>query len=147
MMLLVSGTTRTISRLIATGWDGTLQRNWLGGTWLRWVVVGGESGHRARPMHPAWARSLRDQCQLAGAAYFFKQWGEWSPPTADTPNGVKLAYVDRAGGATPAASPFEHGCPCCHAPSETAVVRVGKKAAGRLLDGRTWDEFPEVAHA
>jgi protein gp37 len=97
-----------------------LHRRWLardgssGG--IGWVIVGGESGPGARPMRPEWARSLRDQCQAAGVAFFFKQWGEWAP----TPS--------------PAAEP------------ELAVpmVRVGRKAAGRLLDGRIWEEFPEV---
>jgi hypothetical protein len=46
---------------------------------LDWLIVGGESGHHARPMHPAWARSLRDQCQAAAVPFFFKQWGEWLP--------------------------------------------------------------------
>ena len=45
---------------------------------LDWVVVGGESGHQARPMHPTWPRSLRDQCRVAAVPFLFKQWGEWS---------------------------------------------------------------------
>jgi Protein of unknown function (DUF5131) len=45
---------------------------------LDWVVVGGESGHQARPMHPTWLRSLRDQCRVAAVPFLFKQWGEWS---------------------------------------------------------------------
>lgn len=69
---------------------------------IDWVIVGGESGHRARPMQPAWARDIREQCAGAGVAYFFKQWG---------------AHDERG-------------------------RRVGKKQAGRLLDGRTWDELP-----
>ena len=73
-----------------------------GGAKIDWLIVGGESGHKARPMHPDWARSLRDQCTAAGVAFFFKQWGE-------------------------------------HAPSGHCV---GKSLAGRLLDGRTWDETP-----
>jgi protein gp37 len=78
---------------------------------IHWVIVGGESGRGARPMHPDWARSLRDQCAAAGVAFHFKQWGEWKP--VRTPSG-------------------EH------------QERVGKKAAGRELDGRTWEDFPEV---
>lgn len=46
---------------------------------VHWVIVGGESGRNARPMHPDWARSLCDQCQEAGVPFFFKQWGEWKP--------------------------------------------------------------------
>jgi protein gp37 len=64
-------------------------------TSIDWVIVGGESGHRARPMNPAWVTDLRDQCARAGVAFFFKQWGG-----------------------------------------------KNKKKAGRLLDGRTWDEMP-----
>ena len=75
------------------------------------VIVGGESGPNARPMHPDWARSLRDQCVAAGVAFHFKQWGEWaSVPEADNESGH--------------------------------FKRVGKKLAGRLLDGRTWDQMP-----
>ena len=68
--------------------------------WPDWVICGGETGPGARPIHPDWVRSLRDQCQVAGTPFFFKSWGEWA----------------------------EH--------------KVGKKKAGRLLDGRTWDEIP-----
>lgn len=90
-----------------------------------WVIVGGESGSQARPMHPYWARSLRDQCQAAGVPFFFKQWGEhchWSQTT----NEVASRLGSHADG----------------------PIRLGKKDAGRLLDGREWNEFPqEVAHA
>lgn len=70
---------------------------------IHWIIVGGESGSKARPMDPAWARDLRDQCVSARVAFHFKQFGEYDA----------------------------HG------------VRVGKKAAGRELDGRTWDELPQ----
>jgi protein gp37 len=85
--------------------------------WLRhgihWVIAGGESGPGARPMNPAWAQQLRDQCAEAGVAFHFKQWGDWAPAAV-------------AGG-------------------ELRLVRLGKKRAGRLLDGRTWDEYPPPA--
>ena len=87
---------------------------------INWVIVGGESGKDARPMHPAWAQSLRDQCVAAGIPYFFKQWGSWKHGY-----GVK--------------NNFAHVWP-----DGTWSHRVDKKMAGRLLDGRTWDEFPEV---
>ncbi len=88
-----------------------------------WVIVGGESGPAARPMRPDWARSLRDQCVAASVPYFFKQWGEWVPsePGADLWN---LATGERI--------------------LDVPMRRVGKKAAGRELDGRTWDEYPET---
>jgi protein gp37 len=108
---------------------------------LDWVVVGGESGHRARPMHPDWARSLRDQCNAAGVPFFFKQFGEWA--------------IDGARPAGPSAIPgnmcrvITLGMPDYYAAvsmdgsTMTKLVCVGKKAAGRLLDGRTWDEYPQ----
>jgi protein gp37 len=77
-----------------------LKNSWLGN--LEWIIVGGESGHKARPGNPAWYRSLRDQANSARIAFHFKQWGEHDG------NGI----------------------------------RIGKKKAGRHLDGRTWDEIP-----
>lgn len=94
-----------------------------------WIVVGGESGPGARPMHPDWARSLRDQCAAAGVPFLFKQWGNWLPVDAGHPELVGPGFgafdnckVNEAGNAT--------------------HVRVGKKAAGRLLDGVQHDGYP-----
>lgn len=87
---------------------------------LDWIIVGGESGPGARPMHPAWARDIRDQCAAAGVAFFFKQNGEW---------------LDSIGQS--AAHAFTHV-------QGLMVSHVGKKRAGRLLDGRTHDAMPEV---
>lgn len=94
------------------------------------VLCGGESGPNARPMHPDWARSLRDQCVAAGVPFFFKQWGEWTPFT-------QLGWVDDS-------SKIEHlrGPDAVHGDDPCPVYRVGKKAAGRLLDGREWNELP-----
>ncbi len=96
---------------------------WCRGVWRRpaidWVIVGGESGTDASPMHPDWARSLRDQCVASRVPFFFKQWGEWVSVSEVAGPGVHHQFSD---GAT--------------------VRRVGKKLAGRILDGRTWDEFP-----
>ena len=90
-----------------------------------WVIVGGESGPNARPMHPNWARGIRDQCQAAGVPFFFKQWGEWAwtgDYITDNLYADKQRYMfaDR-----------------------TVMIRAGKRAAGRLLDGREWNGFPE----
>jgi protein gp37 len=89
---------------------------------INWVICGGESGPGARPMHPSWARNLRDQCQSAGVPFFFKQWGEyvWRKTWAES-TGTKHIFADGV-----------------------FVNRVGKTAAGRDLDGRTWNEFPKV---
>jgi len=94
---------------------------------LGWVICGGESGPGARPMHPDWVRSLRDQCKAAGVPFFFKQWGEWRecmPPDQWNSEGYKIIEA--------------HG---------THFVKLGKKAAGRLLDGREWNEYPESKEA
>jgi len=95
---------------------------------LDWVICGGESGPGARPMHPDWARGLRDQCQQAGVPFFFKQWGAWAPYPNDGQFGPVPAQAHWFG--------EQEGPP--------DMWRVGKKAAGRLLDGRTWDEMPET---
>lgn len=110
--------------------------------WLRWVIVGGESSPGARPMHPDWARSLRDQCLAAGVPFLFKQWGAWEPannlPKETLLPAKRWGYVCEHGGPVDQGfGPFRN---------ETAhhelMGNVGKKAAGRLLDGRTWDEVP-----
>lgn len=92
---------------------------------LDWVIVGGESGPNARPMHPDWARSLRDQCAAAGVPFFFKQWGEWSP---NRKYFGKLRYGD--------VEFFDDGT--------QIVYRVWKKLAGRLLDGVEHNAFPRM---
>lgn len=147
---------------------------------LDWVVVGGESGSKARPMHPDWARSLRDQCVAAGVPYFFKQWGEWSPFATEahydkdsTMPGNAEVIGGNCGGLSGYGAPFKHKEDRVYAnvsrhedkPKMVEVLdmpdhkwgkdsllqmtylRVGKKRAGRLLDGREWDQFPEAVKA
>ena len=127
-----------------------------------WVITGGESGAHARPSHPDWFRSVRDQCVAAGVPFHFKQWGEWTDYLHAGARGWEftheskgkrygiLAYEDGSKTATrfetrypwPVGRPSDpggHPGPC--------MVRVGKKASGRLLDGVEWNEFPEVTHA
>ena len=132
---------------------------------LDWVIVGGESGPGARPMHPDWALSLRDQCEAVGTAFMFKQWGEWRPISQMSEGEDRALWRSRV-----IAKPHEdqsnlddiYGRVCT---TESTVIhldgsvhhflepnafplgamtmyRVGKKAAGRQLDGRTWDETP-----
>lgn len=98
---------------------------------INWVICGGESGHGARPMHPDWARSLRDQCQAAGVSFFFKQWGNWHPYTGEQ-------MEDLFG-------PDYSEKPCRiveQGKDKIYMYNVGKKAAGRILDGRTHDDYP-----
>lgn len=110
---------------------------------LRWVVTGGESGPNARPMHPDWVRSLRDQCDAAGVAFHFKQWGEWAPfPPAEWRPGDVAIDVDGS-----AHTLTSDGLECLSAEVRRRsylMRRVGKKAAGRELDGRVWDQYPGV---
>lgn len=107
-----------------------------------WVIVGGESGPGARPMHPDWSRSLRDQCTAAGVAFHFKQFGAWAPvePDAGQDRRESDRIIRRDGYTWQLAEP--HGA---EDGTEVTVRRVGKHAAGRVLDGRTWDEYPTVA--
>lgn len=107
---------------------------------LHWVICGGESGPNARPMHSDWARGLQSQCQDAGVPFFFKSWGEWFPrdqwehnPELVLPDD-EFAYHD-----SPKTYVFKD------LGDTWPVHRVGKKAAGRLLDGMEWLEIPEVA--
>lgn len=90
---------------------------------LDWVICGGESGPGARPAHPDWVRGLRDQCQAAGVPFLFKQWGEWLSQwdMSNIPGTNKQVILNGL-----------------------SFYKVGKKKAGRLLDGREWDEYPEV---
>ncbi|KVN30746.1 hypothetical protein WJ63_08190 [Burkholderia pyrrocinia] len=131
---------------------------------LDWVIAGGESGPGARPMHPDWARSLRDQCAAASVPFLFKQWGEWHTDAFLLSTGVPVfrqfgsfqQWVNKA-------STWVNGGICLdrhgnelrnggdfmrardtNAFPVTIMHRVGKRAAGRLLDGRTHDEFPEA---
>jgi protein gp37 len=117
---------------------------------LNWVVVGGESGsskQHPRPMHPDWARSLRDQCVDAGVPYHFKQWGDYLTFDAASPclrtDGVEhFARVDGReyrGEAVRFLTPDG-----TYSPDAPWAVRAGTKRAGRELDGRTWDDFPAV---
>jgi len=91
------------------------------GLGLDWIVCGGESGPGARPIHPGWVRSLRDQCVNADVPFLFKQWGEWGAcRVGDHLSGNQRLYLGDG----------------------DFIQKVGKKATGRILDGRTWDEYP-----
>ena len=122
------------------------------GVCIDWVIVGGESGQNARPMHPDWVRTVRDQCAIAHVPFMFKQWGEWCPRSdcvhkfedgsclADLdPSCKKWPYVVRLTARGNDGSQLENSCDG----DDTYMQKVGKKIAGRLLDGRTWDEVPE----
>ncbi|MEZ5386187.1 MAG: phage Gp37/Gp68 family protein [Prosthecobacter sp.] len=100
-------------------WKKTSERR------IDWVIAGGESGPHSRPMHPLWAKKLRDHCAKNGIAFHFKQWGHWIPAAMlKTLN--KTLKTQRIGNGRQAVD----------------MIAVGKKEAGRILDGRTYDQFP-----
>lgn len=130
---------------------GALPRHMLGGEPdLAWAICGGESGHGARPMHPDWARDLRDQFRDAGVPFFFKQWGEWMPwemgaaPMWNAQNGESEDRHLLFPADMDVDPKWDDGLAHYH-PGDTghaAFQRVGKARAGRLLDGREWNEVP-----
>lgn len=124
------------------------------------MIAGGESGPRARPSHPEWFRELRDsvifarkEARVGGKlvyrsdpAFFFKQWGEWAPPPLERGihPGDLFWSLEADGFEERYVVPRDYVC----APNEsiaTHIARVGKRNAGREIDGRTWDEFPASA--
>ncbi|GGD43064.1 DUF5131 family protein [Aureimonas glaciei] len=119
---------------LTVAWDGDIRRT-RPAPRLRWVIAGGESGPGARPTPPEWYREIRNQCAAAGIAFLFKQWGEWVPLTGNDgewpTDAGSLIRLDATGTRTDAGWPMQ---------------RVGKKVAGRHLDGVTHDGFPEVCH-
>lgn len=93
---------------------------------LDWVICGGESGHKARPMHPDWVRSVRDQCKAAGVPFFFKQWGEWAAFSKEESEYIRLTRGNM----------LEDKC--------IAFAKVGKHKSGNLLDGERHEEYPKI---
>jgi len=98
--------------------------NWLKSS-IDWVITGGESGPKARPASPAWFRSLHSQCMANRVAFHFKQWGDWAPG-----DGINMPAARRK-----------------LASDGTEMVRLGKKNAGRTLDGCEWDQLPKAKMA
>lgn len=104
---------------------------------IGWVVDGGESGHRARPWHPDWFRRVRDDCAATGVPYLHKQHGAWTPEKPERGPRKAVVWRDGRAFAPPWPDPEPDSDPCM-------MWCVGKKAAGRLLDGRLHNAFPEV---
>jgi len=96
---------------------------------INWIICGGESGSKARPLHPDWVRSIRNQCKKAGTAFFFKQWGEWLP--MDHTNEDQYFKSKRS---------IEVG----YSYSTNTMFRVGRKTAGDILDGEEFKEWPKI---
>lgn len=98
---------------------------WLKKAEISWIIAGGESGGQARPTHPNWIRSLRDQCETYRVPFHFKQWGHWSPEVQGEPATRIIELQDEAG----------------------RLERLSwrpKKHSGRLLDGHTYDGYPDA---
>ena len=112
---------------------------------INWVIAGGESGAHARPSHPDWFRSLRDQCACANVPFLFKQWGEWFPGIVDD-------ISDGSGGCAYPDIEHDHNSDRWQFKSVkyqeingTDMLRVGKKRAGRNLDGSEHNQFPDFS--
>lgn len=103
-------------------------REYLG---VDWIITGGESGRGARPTHPEWVRSIRDYCQKVGIPFFFKQWGEYYPVDSETilTNEMLTQLPSRF-----FSSPLE----------TVELIKLGKRNAGNILDGRQHLEFPTI---
>jgi protein gp37 len=114
-------------------------------TGIGWVIVGGESGPGARPMHSDWVRDIRDRCVAAGIPFFFKQWGAWGRGSYLRNGGKIMARDGRL--ADPETTGERFGAEHPANLNLEWIRRVGKGAAGRELDGRTWDEMPRTAVA
>lgn len=129
---------------------------------IAWVIVGGESGPGARPMHRTWVRSIRDQCVAAGVPFFFKQWGAWAPTDDDNMPRASHLHIRAEDGALgilngghgmqvvdhwAGEDEWDPRSPGKHLTGNGDIMvmsRYGKKAAGRVLDGQTWDQYPDV---
>jgi protein gp37 len=115
--------------------------DWSGWEFLDWMICGYESGPQARPGHPDWARHARDFCQTHSIPFFFKQWGEWTPY-------AQVAFSHPWRPAPPRVIVHPSGSITTHRDINVTsgpgavMYRVGKRRAGRLLDGREWNEMP-----
>lgn len=129
---------------------------------LDWVIVGGESGTNARPMHPDWVRIIVNDCEQAGVPVLFKQWGEWIPKSHTTrrhqwhadqvpdDGNWRVEVTGRESwGCIDMDGNFSISTTCWNGHDdddhgEAYVLQVGKHKAGRLLDNQIYDQYPEV---
>jgi protein gp37 len=115
---------------------------------IHWVICGGESGTKARPMHPNWPRHIRDDCDVYDVPFFFKQWGDWSPGADRNFHSEQSPlYCIKPSGELSWYAGDEDTCINCstnYAEGDVAISRMGKKGAGRELDHRQWNGFPEI---
>ncbi len=121
---------------IKLGLTGTCPKAWY--EFVDQVIVGGESGPRARPMHPDWVRSIRDECLDIGVPFFFKQWGQYAMASQQA-----IAF-DKAMCTHGKVAEFKREAlaKACSCKQWEGIAAVGKKKSGRVLDDTTWTEFP-----
>lgn len=112
---------------------------------IDWVIVGGESGHKARPMHPDWVRAIRDQCNACSVPFFFKQWGQWGPEE----KAIELLKPDQALGVFHHIHIYPDGKIDEHPPYQDIdsercqwMFKLGKHAAGNTIDGKIHLAYP-----
>lgn len=111
-------------------------------TGIDWVICGGESGHKARPMHPDWVRIIQRQCKEQNVPFFFKQWGEFTPikNSIEYLELPKTYWIDIYGRVTIVKN---HISPFLRYDRATPMKKVGKAKSGALLDGEEYKEFPK----
>lgn len=113
---------------------------------LHWVICGGESGHHARPMHPDWVRSIRNQCKEAKVPFFFKQWGEWLPVNQN--NGDETKLVNKQNIISMSnhgdSGPLLETSYMVDSRNYLTICKVGKHKSGNLLDGVKHEEYPKI---
>jgi protein gp37 len=108
---------------------------------IDWVIAGGETGAGARPIHPDWIMGLRDHCQQANTPFFFKSWGEWSMVYDRDRDDPDWRKCPKAKDGSERYLNFEGGYGF-HGDRVVFMRRKGKKASGRIIDGREWNQFP-----
>ena len=112
-------------------------------TGIDWVICGGESGHKARPMHPDWVRNIQRQCKEQNVPFFFKQWGEFTPVKSSIEylELPKTYWIDFNGQVTT----VEKKIPSFLQYNRvSAMKKIGKAKSGALLDGKEYKEFPKI---
>ena len=128
-----------IQKYLTPGADGLPEEVERYHDWIDWVICGGESGSKARPMHPDWTRSLRDQCKKIGTPFFFKQWGEYTPNNSNT-KWYKNIGISEDGGLFNK----EIDLDAWQGRNFKLMFKVGKSKTGNLLEGKEHNEMPTI---
>lgn len=120
-------------------YEPALQKiDWSGWEFVDWMIAGGESGHHASPCHPDWIRSARDWSEKNNIPFLFKQWGQFIPSFQAGEKADDIASYKKTYGHRWVKNRIEF-------PDGLCMVKVGKKAAGRILDGKIYNQYPGSA--